>query len=162
MAMQARQLHAGLGHDFGNGGPGRTVFVIKTKTIPEGINPGVHIDAKGDPGFEIFGRQDLRKLIQFIEVVDVNKGPVLHGKTQIIRGFIGAVEENLVAGNPVPQGFAVFKNADHFGPRAFFMKNPANGVEIIGFVGPGHLHFGIAGTKSPDGVAIGLADGLFG
>ena len=85
----------------------------------------------------------------------------MHRRPKILLGFIWTIEEDLGSGDAVGQGFAVFKNADNFRPGAFVMENPANGIEVIGLVRPGHLNFGITGAEGSDSISVGLAYGLF-
>ena len=58
-----------------------------------------------------------------------------------------------MTGDAILPRLFVFKFRDHFGQRAFLVKDPADGIEIVCFIGPRELDVGIAEIKSAPGGA---------
>ncbi len=160
--MKPHQFQFTWMHYFVQGIPGLTVFIIKSKPIPHGINSGIHIHPDCNSWF-LRGRFCyLNKHVQFIQMINMNKWSVFSGENQFFARFCRPIENNLFGINSAGNGLLIFKSRNYFGPRSFLMKDIANRRQVIGFVWPGKLHFRISGWKSFISFLISISDGFLG
>ncbi len=77
-------------------------------------------------------------------MINVDQRTAQNRLSQLLRRFMGTVENDFLGIHTIVQCFFILKPGDHLRPGSFPVKNAANRIEVISFVGPGHLNLRIA------------------
>ena len=162
MGMQSHQVQFLIDHDPVDGIPCISVFIVESKSVPHGIYPGIHVHPYGHLGsFPEFSEMAMMEYISSKWSIWIRESFSM-AFFKILIGLIRTIENNLASFHAIIQGFIIFKSRYHLGPGSFLVKNTANGIQVIGFVGPCKLDLRVPGGKCMTGFLIFLPDGFFG
>ncbi len=161
MRMNARKTYHTAGMDSLGRLHGLAVVQVEAKAVPHRVDAGIHVHPDGGiHGFvQIPG--DLLDHEQLVEVIDMDTCSLGNCPAECRFGFIGAVVKDVVAGDAVASGHLVLVFTHHLGPGTFLVEDVADGIQVIGLIGPGELDLRIAGGKGPEGVPEGASNAPF-
>lgn len=90
-------------------------------------------------------------------MVDLDEGPFGGRQAQRLEGFVGAVEDDLVAGNAQRPRLLIFHGRHDLGQRAFLVEHGAHGREIIRLVQPAERHVRVSRGEGLVDLAVAAA-----
>ena len=128
------------------------------------MGAGVDMHAKGDrhTGGGAAAGGDLADEEELVEIVDLDHRSLRDGALEDGAAFKRTVEDDVGAGDAIAPGLFVFEGGDDLGDGAFLVKDAADGVEVVRFVGPRELHIRVAAVESALCLAVFFAEGGFG